>query len=68
MPSDQKERDMKNRFIVILVVLLIVSMGNYSRIIADGSIRNVEFLSIFVIGVLSGILLTEIIKRIKGKQ
>jgi len=60
---------MKNRGIVILVVLLIISLGNYSRIISDGNIRNVEFLSIFAIGALSGILLTQIIKRIKeGKQ
>lgn len=58
---------MKNKAIIITVVLLIISTGNYFRIIYDGSIRNVEFLSIFIIGVLTGVLATQIIKTIKDK-
>lgn len=56
---------MKNRTIIITSVLLIISIGNYFRIISEGSIRTVEFLSIFAIGVLAGVLATQIIKKVK---
>lgn len=56
---------MKNRIIIITSVLLIISIGNYFRIISEGSIRTVEFLSIFAIGVLAGVLATQIIKKVK---
>ena len=59
---------MKNKVIVFAAVFLAISIGNYFRIISDGSIRTVEFLSIFVIGVLSGVLLTEIVKTLIGKN
>lgn len=59
---------MKNKGIVITAVLLIVSIGNYFRIISDGSIRTVEFLSIFAIGALAGVLLTLIIKKVESKN
>jgi len=58
---------MKNKAIIITAVLLIFSIGNYFRIISDGSIRNVEFLSIFAIGLLTGLLTTQIIKSRKDK-
>ena len=59
---------MKNKGIVISAVLLIVSIGNYFRIISDGSIRTVEFLSIFAIGALAGVLLTQIFGKVKNKN
>ena len=55
---------MKNRKIVIAAVLLIFFSGTYFGIISDGSIRTVEFLSIFAIGVLTGALLSQIFKKI----
>ncbi|MEO7990220.1 MAG: hypothetical protein ABI663_11805 [Chryseolinea sp.] len=54
---------MKNRKLIIVAVLLIISIGTYSRIISDGSIRTVEFLSIFAIGALAGVLLAQIFKK-----
>ncbi|MCX6233774.1 MAG: hypothetical protein NT175_03505 [Bacteroidetes bacterium] len=59
---------MKNKVIVIPAVLLIISLGNYFIIFSKGSIRTVEFLSIFIIGVLSGVLLTQIFKAIKDRK
>ena len=59
---------MKNKNIVITALLLIVSIGNYFRIISDGSIRTVEFLSIFAIGALTGILVTEVFKNMANKK
>lgn len=59
---------MKKGVIVITAILLIASIGNYFRIISDGSIRTVEFLSIFAIGALAGVLLTQIIKMVNNKN
>ena len=58
---------MKKRAISVTAILLVISIGNYFRIISDGSVRTVEFLSIFAIGALVGVLLTQIIwqSRIK---
>jgi len=63
----KKMKKMKNKAIIITAVLLILSIGNYFRIISDGSIRTVEFLSIFALGVLTGAFATQIIKTIKYK-
>jgi len=57
----------KNR-IVVIVIMLIIAIGNYFRIIDHGNIRNVEFLSIFVIGALTSLLIREIALIIKGKK
>lgn len=54
---------MKNRKLIIVAVLLIISIGIYSRIVSDGSIRTVEFLSILAIGALAGVLITLIFKK-----
>ena len=59
---------MKKRAISVTAVLLVISIGNYSRIISDGSVRTVDFLSIFAIGALAGVLLTQIIRLVKDKN
>lgn len=56
---------MKDKSKIITAILLIIAIGNFSRLSATSSIRAVEFLSIFAIGALSGILLFQIIKTIK---
>lgn len=58
--------DTKKRTVVI-AIMLIIAIGNYSRIIDHGTIRTVEFLSIFVIGALTSILIREVATIIKGK-
>lgn len=52
---------------VVLALMLIISIGNYSRIIDHGTIRTVEFLSIFGIGALTSLLIREIAIIIKEK-
>ena len=52
---------------IIIVIMLILAIGNYSRIIDQGTIRTVEFLSIFVIGALTSLLIREIATQIKNK-
>jgi hypothetical protein len=59
---------MKKRSVSVTAILLVISIGNYSRIISDGCVRTVEFLSIFAIGALSGILLTQIIMAVRDKN
>lgn len=58
--------DTKKRTAVI-AIMLIIAIGNYSRITNPGNIRTVEFLSIFVIGALTSLLIREVATIIKGK-
>lgn len=51
---------------IVLAIMLIISIGNYTRIIDQGTIRTVEFLSIFVIGALTALLIRELAIKIKG--
>lgn len=59
---------MKKRTIFVTAILLIISLGNYFRIVSDGSVRAVEFLSIFATGALAGVLFTQIIATLKDKN
>ena len=52
---------MKNKPIIITLVLLIVSIGNSFIFFTKSDIRAIEFLYILVIGVLSGVLLMQIV-------
>lgn len=54
---------MKNNAKAITAILLIISIGTYFRVVSDGTIRTVEFISIFVIGMLSGVLMVQFLKR-----
>ncbi|KRD10514.1 hypothetical protein ASE21_12520 [Flavobacterium sp. Root901] len=59
---------MKNKSIILTVILLIIASGAYFRNNAIANIRNVDFLSIFAIGVLFGVLLVQIFQLIKTKN
>ncbi|ULQ54669.1 hypothetical protein [Flavihumibacter fluvii] len=57
----------KNRKI-LLAVLLILSIGNYTRIIGNENVRTVQFLSIFAIGALSALLIRELATQFKTRN
>jgi len=59
---------MKNKPIIITLVLLIVTIGNSFIFFSKGNIRAVDFLYIFVIGALSGVLLMQIVIRKRSKK
>jgi hypothetical protein len=59
---------MEKRRRVILAVLLMISIGNYFRIVGNENIRPIQFLSIFTIGILSGLLLNEVITYFKAQK
>ena len=42
---------------ILLAVMLMISVGNYFRIVGNENVRTVQFLSIFVIGALTALLL-----------
>ena len=50
---------------VVITIMLIIAIGNYSRIIDNGTIRTIEFVSIFVIGALTSLLIREVATLIK---
>jgi thiamine transporter ThiT len=48
----------RKNIIVILSILLVISIGNFFRISSEAvNIRTVDFLSIFAIGALAGLLI-----------
>lgn len=59
---------MKNRKLPIVAILLSLSILNYSRIKGLENIRFIEFISIFAIGMLSGLLLLTLIEKFKNKN
>ena len=60
--------NMKKSAIGITAMLLIISIGNYYRLIPEESIRTVDFLSGVAIGALSGILFLQIAQAIKERK
>ena len=53
---------------IIFAVLFILSVGNFSRIQGNENIRLIQFVSIFVMGMLFGLLVKEIVESIRNKE
>lgn len=45
---------------ILLAVLLIISVGNYFRIVGNENVRDIQFLSIFAIGAITALLVKEL--------
>lgn len=58
---------MKNRPLMITAILLVITIGNSFIFFSKSDIRAVEFIYIFVIGMLAGVLVMQIVisKRMK---
>ncbi len=54
---------MKKRASILTAFLLLMSVWIYMSIVSNGNVRSVEFISIFAIGALSGVLLTQLFSR-----
>ncbi|HOZ87222.1 MAG TPA: hypothetical protein PL029_05660 [Bacteroidia bacterium] len=59
---------MKNQAIIITVILLVLSIGNYFRISGQSNTRTVEFVSILAIGAFVGILVQRLATHFKQKN
>jgi hypothetical protein len=58
----------KRRPLFIASILLILAIGTYSRISGNENIRTVQFLSIFVIGMLSGVIIRDVIVLVRSDK
>ena len=64
-----KRADMeKRKRQILLAVLLLLSVVNYSRISSNSTIRTVEFISVLAIGILTGLLLRELFESVAKKK
>ena len=64
----KKPNPMKNRRLVLLSIALILTLGSFSRITGNDSIRAIQFLSIFTIGAISALLIRELAEKFKGNK
>lgn len=53
---------------IIIAVLLMLSIGNLARLTGNENIRPIQFISIFVIGALSALLINEFVTLFKTKR
>jgi TM2 domain-containing membrane protein YozV len=53
---------------IIIAVLLMLSIGNLARLTGNENIRPIQFISIFVIGALSALLINEFVTLFKAKR
>jgi hypothetical protein len=58
----------QKRPLLFTAVILSLSIGNYFRIAGNENIRAIQFLSIFVIGMLAGVLLTQIAVMVRDRN
>jgi hypothetical protein len=56
----------RNNPLVFSSILLMLAIGSYFRISGNENIRTIQFLSIFAIGMLSGVIIRELIAKLKG--
>jgi len=60
--------DPQRRRRVVIAVMLMLSLLTYNRIKGNETIRPIQFLSIFVIGALSALLIREIAEGFRTKR
>ena len=59
---------MEKRRRIIIAVLLMLTVLNFTRLTGNENIRAVQFISIFVIGALSALLINEFVTLFKAKR
>jgi len=53
---------------VVIAVILLITVINYSRLVGNENIRTIQFLYIFIIGALSALLINEFVVLFKAKR
>jgi TM2 domain-containing membrane protein YozV len=56
-----------NKRRVVIAVMLMISIGNYARLVNNENIRAIQFLSIFAIGALTALLIRSFTEGFKSK-
>ena len=52
----------------IIAVLLMLSIGNFNRLTNNENVRLIQFISIFIIGALTALLINEFVTLFKAKR
>lgn len=68
MSINHKTFVMEKKRRIIIAVLLLLSIANFTRLTGAENIRPIEFLSIFAIGALSSLLINELVTLFKAKR
>ncbi len=53
---------------IIIAVLLMLTIVNFTRLTGNENIRAIQFISIFAIGALSSLLINEFVTLFKAKR
>ena len=53
---------------IIIAVLLMLTVVNFTRLTGNENIRAIQFISIFAIGALSALLINEFVTLFKAKR
>ncbi len=53
---------------ILIAVLLTLSIANFSRLTNNDNIRPIQFISIFIIGALTALLINEFVTLFKAKR
>ncbi len=53
----------QRRPLVFIAIILMLAVGNYLRLQGNENIKAIQFVSIFTIGLLSGLLLRELFAK-----
>jgi len=53
---------------ITMAILLLLSIGNYSTLTNNENIRPIQFISIFIIGALTALLVNEFVTLFKAKR
>jgi ABC-type nickel/cobalt efflux system permease component RcnA len=59
---------MEKRRRIIIAVVLMLSVVNYSRLKGNENIRLIQFISIFAIGALAALLIREVVTSLRAKK
>lgn len=67
-PNKKTIKIMEKKRRIIIAVLLLLSIVNFNRLTGNDSIRPIQFISIFVIGALAGLLINEFVTLFKANR
>jgi hypothetical protein len=58
---------MKKKSLMITSLMLVISIGSLTRVIAHSHIRAVDFVSILTVGILTGIVIMQVVGFFKER-
>jgi len=59
---------MKNRKLLGIIIVLLLALNNFNRLKENENIRAIQFVSIFVLGMLTALLINELVTIYKASK